>query len=365
MCGQRASRATACGSTRRRCPAELLHAAAWIPHDPPSPTARRGAPGVWHGRRRRLRHQAPRPTWARDRRRADRATSRGAAWTGAEGRGAPRRRAWPIARDGRQRTSAPPYPDEDGAAAARSRGWSGWSCARRGRLKHRCRPGTTHYRTCPFCEATCGLEVEWTAASGVGARRRAGRVQRRLPLPQGDGREAPAGGPRPAAEPHLNQRDGELRGDRLGRGAARGGRAARAASSATATAMRWRRTWATRAPTTWRLVYGPVPGRSARATSPPRRARSTRSPSTSPSGRCSATRLVRGARHRPHRLPAGARRQPDGVQRRLFTAPDMPGRLRRCASAAASWSWSTRAAPAPRRWLTNTTSSAPALMPTS
>ena len=52
---------------------------------------------------------------------------------------------------------------------------------------------STHFRTCPFCEATCGLEVTMDGTRGGGGpRRRGGRVQPRLHLSEGDRAQAPA-----------------------------------------------------------------------------------------------------------------------------------------------------------------------------
>ena len=56
------------------------------------------------------------------------------------------------------------------------------------------------YRTCPLCEATCGLEIELRGrARHQRPRRRRGRLQRRLHLPEGRQPRAAARRPRPAA----------------------------------------------------------------------------------------------------------------------------------------------------------------------
>ena len=71
------------------------------------------------------------------------------------------------------------------------------------------------YRTCPLCEATCGLELH---LEGRRDHARAGRprrrVQPRLPLPEGHGAQAARGRPRPAA-PRRRSRTGDAlaRGD--------------------------------------------------------------------------------------------------------------------------------------------------------
>ena len=58
---------------------------------------------------------------------------------------------------------------------------------------------TTHYRTCPFCEATCGLEVEVDGDKVLSVQGRQGRrLLARLHLPEGDRPEVAPGGPRPA-----------------------------------------------------------------------------------------------------------------------------------------------------------------------
>ena len=58
----------------------------------------------------------------------------------------------------------------------------------------------TAFRTCPFCEATCGLAVTVRGDEVVqGPRRRRRRVLARLPVPEGRGAQGPPRGPRPAA----------------------------------------------------------------------------------------------------------------------------------------------------------------------
>ena len=81
----------------------------------------------------------------------------------------------------------------------------------------------THYRTCPFCEATCGLEVETEGREVVAVRGDArGRLQPRLHLPQGARvkqlHEDPDRLTHPAGAPRRRAGRGELgrgvRGDR-------------------------------------------------------------------------------------------------------------------------------------------------------
>ena len=67
--------------------------------------------------------------------------------------------SWELGRDGRKRDSACVLFDADGRALARSRR-SGSSYVRGNGHRSSLRGhGSTHFRTCPFCEATCGLEV--------------------------------------------------------------------------------------------------------------------------------------------------------------------------------------------------------------
>ena len=103
--------------------------------------------------------------------------------------------SWELGRDGRKRDAACVLFDADGRALARSRAL--WIELRAGVGSPAV--AATHFRTCPFCEATCGLEVtlEGTRRRG-GPRRLRGRLQPRLHLPQGDRPQAPARGRRPA-----------------------------------------------------------------------------------------------------------------------------------------------------------------------
>ncbi len=61
---------------------------------------------------------------------------------------------------------------------------------------------SVHYRTCPFCEATCGLEVTMRGDEVVvGSRRRGRRLQPRLPVPEVAGAETAPRRSRPAHHP--------------------------------------------------------------------------------------------------------------------------------------------------------------------
>ena len=86
---------------------------------------------------------------------------------------------------------------------------------------------TTHYGTCPLCEATCGLEMTLEGREVVKvARRRRRRLQPRLHLPQGrEHRRAPRR-PRPAHDAAGPPRRRARRGE-LGRGVRRDRRPAR------------------------------------------------------------------------------------------------------------------------------------------
>ncbi len=55
------------------------------------------------------------------------------------------------------------------------------------------------YRTCPICEASCGLALEPDGARAAGARRRARRAVARLPVSEGRGARRAAPRPRPPA----------------------------------------------------------------------------------------------------------------------------------------------------------------------
>ena len=79
------------------------------------------------------------------------------------------------------------------------------------------------YRTCPLCEATCGLEIEVDDAGKVGKIRGddAGRLQPRLPVPEGRRPARAARGSRPGAHPTAARRERRVRADLLGRGVRR------------------------------------------------------------------------------------------------------------------------------------------------
>ena len=200
----------------------------------------------------------------------------------------------------------------------------------------------TAFRTCPLCEAGCGLEITLRpthdggeeVAAHPGRPRR--RVQPGLHLPQGLHAQAAARGPRPPAPPAREARR-RVRGGQLGRGLRRD----RGPPPAHPRARRPQR------------LRG-LPRQPDRPQ--PRRGCSTRGPCCGRSGRTnvfSASHggpaaegdLVRadvrrcaqraGARRRPHRPPPHARRQPLRVQRqpghraRLAGPPRAPRRARR------------------------------------
>ena len=77
----------------------------------------------------------------------------------------------------------------------------------------------TAFRTCPFCEATCGLEVTLRGDEVVKVRGDGDDVfSPRLPLPEGRGAQGPARGPRPAAHAAGPRRRRRARARELGRG---------------------------------------------------------------------------------------------------------------------------------------------------
>ncbi len=177
----------------------------------------------------------------------------------------------------------------------------------------------TAIRTCPLCEATCGLEVTvGDERCPARPRRRRGRLLPRLPVPEGRRPQGAARGPRPAAH-------------------AAGARRATASSS----------------PATWDEAFAVIAerlppilaehGRDAVARVPRQPERRTASrrcstaaccsrrcgsrtssrpaPSTSTPSRWPRRCMfgsgasVAGARPRPHRPPADARREPAGLER--------------------------------------------------
>ena len=195
-------------------------------------------------------------------------------------------------------------------------------------------------------------------------RRRAGRVQPRLPLPQGDRPEAPAGGSRPAADAAGQAARRQLRRGVMGRGAEGGGRAPIPHPG------RWRPQRGGRVP---RAI--PVPTTSPRCcTARCCSARSARERLSRQLGGPDAQAHLRRAdvrraaldpdpRRGPHRPPAVLGANPLVSNGSLLTAPDMRGRLRELRERGGKSWWSTPAAPARPRPPTSTTSSAPAGRP--
>ena len=113
-------------------------------------------------------------------------------------------------------------------------------------------PMATHYRTCPFCEATCGLEIETEGRRGGGRpRRRRGRLQPRLHLPEGVRLKQLHEDPDRLRTP-LVRRDGELVEASWDEAFAEIERRPAAASSPSTARTRSRSTSATRTPTTSR-----------------------------------------------------------------------------------------------------------------
>ena len=127
----------------------------------------------------------------------------------------------------------------------------------------------TAFRTCPLCEAGCGLEITLKDEARLAHPRRPGRrLQPRVHLPQGLDPEAAARGPRPPA--HARWSSATARSSRRPgtRRSPRSSGACRRSSTRTA-ATRWPSTSATRTPTTWPACSTPArsSGRSARRTS--------------------------------------------------------------------------------------------------
>ena len=211
----------------------------------------------------------------------------------------------------------------------------------------------TAIRTCPLCEATCGLEVtvDGDRASRASAATR-GRLLPRLPLPQGRRRSSELhDDPDRLRTPLVRTPDGDLApatwdeafaviAERLPPILAEHGRDAVAVYLGNPTRPQ---------PGGAALRARAAQGARHAATSS-RPAPSTSTPSRWPRRYMFGSGAsVAGARPRPHRLPAHARRQPAGVERR---ADDRARRARpparRSASAAARSSSSTRGARAPR-----------------
>ena len=195
---------------------------------------------------------------------------------------------------------------------------------------------TIAYRTCPLCEATCGLELHLDGRRDhARPRRPRRRVQPRLPLPEGHRAQAARGRPRPAAhaaDPARRRRgtrstwdeafaeidDAARRDHRRARP-----RRGRACTSAT-------RTRTTSAPCSYNRVLLQALGTTQRLLGEHRRPDAEAGVGR-PDVRHRA--VDPGARPRPHRLPADARREPVRVERQPVTAPDFPGRLARAAGA--------------------------------
>ena len=220
-----------------------------------------------------------------------------------------------------------------------------------------------HYRTCPFCEATCGLEVETEGTEVVSVRGRRATTcsatassARRVGLKQLHEDPDRLRTPLVRARRRAASRRPGTRRSRRSTGACR-------RSSTSTAATRSPSTSATRTRTTSpRSLYGPRLAASARH----RRTSSRRSTvDQMPKQVCCRADVRHGLTvpvpdvdRTDHLLMLGA--NPLVSNGSLLTAPDMRGRLRRSASAAArSWS-STRAARAPPRRPTSTTSSGPA-----
>ena len=218
----------------------------------------------------------------------------------------------------------------------------------------------THYRTCPFCEATCGLEIETEGREVVSVRGDArGRLQPRLHLPEGVRAQAAPRGPGPADHAAGAPRRRARRGD-LGRGV-RGDRPAARADPRRARPQRGRRL--PRQPERPQPVGAHATGRRwlrALGTQNIYTASTVdQMPKQVSAGLMFGDDAVGpGARRRPHRPPADPRRQPARVERQpADRARHARAAARASASAAARSSWSTRAARAPPRRPTSTTSS--------
>ena len=193
-----------------------------------------------------------------------------------------------------------------------------------------------HYHACPLCEACCGLEVR--TADGRSSASAATRTtsSARVHLPQGLRDEGPARRPRPPA--HAADQARRPRRARTwdeafaeierrllpflhthGRDAV--GRDRRQPDRRTSCGS----ACSTRRPAQALGIEERVLGEH----------RSTRCPSSCRSGLMFGTAdRIAGARHRAHRLPAGARRQPGGSQRQPVDGARLPRQgCARCAAA--------------------------------
>ena len=230
---------------------------------------------------------------------------------------------------------------------------------------------TVHHRSCPLCEATCGLEITMRGDAGGAHPRRPGQpVQPGLHLPQGLDPQAAARGPRPAARPA--DPPGRRPGHRhLGRGQlGRGLRRDRAGPDRGARRPRPRRGGPLlRQPVGPHAVgraLQPHRGQGARVSATcSRPAPSTRCPSTCRAGCCSAARC--SSRCPTSTAPttcscwAPTRGSPTA---RCAPRPTSPAGSRPSRPGAARWWWSIPAAPARPRRPTSTSPSAPAPTPT-
>ena len=219
------------------------------------------------------------------------------------------------------------------------------------------RPATrTAFRTCPLCEAGCGLEITLAGRTATRGSPASGATATTCSAtassaPRARRSSSSTRTPTGCAGP-LVKRDGALRRGHLGRGLRRGRAPARRAGRHPRPRRRRPSTSATPTPTAGRALYlrplikalgttQPVLGQHGRP--------AAEAGGLGPDVRRRAHRP--GARPRPHRLPADARRQPVRLQRQ-------PGHRARLARpdrgadqpAAGRWSWSTPAGRArPRR----------------
>ncbi len=232
-------------------------------------------------------------------------------------------------------------------------------------------PGDVVYRTCPLCEAKCGIAVEVERSSGRvrdDPRRRRGPLQPRLPLPQGLRPEGPAGGSGPPAQTPAPRR--ARAGEEIGLGGGarvRGRRPARRARGA----RRRRDRELRRQPERPRPRLRALPaGAAAIARHQATLFGVERRPAAEDGGSCAAMFGAPFTIPVPDldrtQLPARARRESARLERQPDDGPGRrPGACAGSASAAESWSSSTRAAARRRRSPTSTSSSCPAATPSS
>ena len=169
-----------------------------------------------------------------------------------------------------------------------------------------------------------GVGHRRAGARGGDPGRRAGRVQPRLPVPQGGGAEGSGGRPRPAA-PAAGQARRSLRGSHVGRGACRD----RAPPAAAACGARPRRA-GVHAGQPQRAPAGPGALRAAPAAGgrfAQRVQRVHAGPDAAPAGQRLDVRPSAdgaGARHRPLRFPVDPGRQPHGQQQQHVDGARLP-----------------------------------------